>query len=142
MAYLRVQLGDIRVQKCTTAQFSLLSLNLPRLVGLGGIFQGIGGRRPRGPHLGQMARVVPVYPLIVLRRMPTCPLYQRAYQYPTNHYDRHSIQQQFQPCQILIFKQDKIGVPSMSVNPRPTASKYQVSRVYFSHCNTVLLFIN
>jgi len=36
-----------------------------RLLDLGGIFQGIGGRHPRGPHLGQMARVVPVYPLII-----------------------------------------------------------------------------
>ena len=33
-----------------------------RLVVLGGISHDIGGRRPRGPHLGQMARVL--YPYI------------------------------------------------------------------------------
>ena len=33
-----------------------------RLVDIGGIFQGIGGRRPRGPHLDQMAHVL--YPYI------------------------------------------------------------------------------
>ena len=33
-----------------------------RLVNIGGIIQGIGGHRPRGPHLGQMARVL--YPRI------------------------------------------------------------------------------
>ena len=48
---------------------SNLSMGKYEFVILGGIFQGIGGRHPRGPRLGQMARVlypyILVYPLIV-----------------------------------------------------------------------------